>query len=106
RAEDGEPEERRDLEGRPARGGRVLVREPGAVRRQAGVLQALGQLRRPDGPRGLVPGDLVRGAGLAHADFAPIQTAAPMRAPMPTIHTHRPSTTGPTAPRSVPPGEP
>src|SRR5690606_29145085 len=77
------------------------VAHPVHVRRQAGVLETLGQMT-------VLVADRHVGAGVvdAHEDFAPIQTAQPIRAPIPTTHTHRPSATGPTEPRSVPPGEP
>src|SRR5690606_29905329 len=87
----------------------VRVGEALLVLRDPGVREPLGG---PDGGTRL-GGDrhLVRGAGrgvlvVAHEDFAPIHTAAPMSRPRPIAKAHRPSDTGPREPSALPPAEP
>ena len=97
--EDGrETEQAGDLALRALLRGDVDVGRSGLVRGEAGI-----------GDRfGLEGGEL---ALLAHGcvfflervELAPIQTAAPTRAPMPTSHANRPSETGPIEPRVKPP---
>jgi hypothetical protein len=50
-----------------------------------------------------VMGAELYGVFFTHRTFAPIQTAAPMRPPMPTMKMKRPSFTSPREPRSQPP---
>ena len=86
------------------RSARLAARGSVSVRRsrcggQAGVLEPLRQVV-------LLGGQTDLGRLVAHEDFAPIQTAAPIRRPMPAIHAHMPSATGPIEPSVAPPGEP
>src|SRR5690606_5948691 len=79
----------------------TAVGEADGVRLETRVDEALGHVGRV-GARGA--GQLLRGTVRAHEDLAPIHTARPMSPPIPTIHTQKPSETGPRLPRLMPPG--
>src|SRR5699024_8570130 len=103
RGQDGDDEQHHHLTLRALVRLRVLVAQTGTVRRKSGVLEALGVLSVLCRPRL----ELFGAAWLldAHEDRAPVHTAKPMRMDMPTAKAHRPSDTGPRAPRLKPPGE-
>src|SRR5262245_20228922 len=116
-----QPEHRRDLPLGAPPGLRVDVGAPRLVRGAARIGErVVGQPRRVPAGRGFADLDrvpvravrAVRSVAVAvrvvpaHVALAPIHTAAPTRAPIPTIHPTMPSETGPIRPRPWPPGLP
>ena len=110
RADDRQPEEGGDLRSARLAAFGVDVGHPVPVRRQAGVLEPLGQRPARPGVATSAPGAAVVASSLidlvpvAHDDLAPSHTAQPISSASPTTHATRPSLTGPMAPRVKPPG--